>query len=75
MRQTMNLLMQIMTALISTSVAAETPGNLHISVNVDSATGMIAASILREVYKQTKLGFVLSTCRHCAQPKKLRLET
>ncbi|MBY0570112.1 MAG: transporter substrate-binding domain-containing protein [Burkholderiaceae bacterium] len=55
----MNLLMQIMTALISTSVAAETPGNLHISVNVDSATGMIAASILREVYKQTKLEFCI----------------
>lgn len=55
----MNLLMHLLATLISTSVAAETPRDLHISVNVDSATGMVAASILREVYKQTKLEFCI----------------
>jgi len=51
--------MNMMALLLATSLAGEPPETLHISVNVDSATGVIAASILGEVYKQAGLHFCL----------------
>ncbi|MFZ6758983.1 substrate-binding periplasmic protein [Undibacterium sp. Ji50W] len=49
--------MNVMALLLATNLVAETPAPLQISVNVDSATGLVGASILSEVYKQAGLRF------------------
>jgi polar amino acid transport system substrate-binding protein len=51
--------MNMMALLFAMSLTAETPATLQISVNVDSATGIVAAYILGEVYKQAGLNFCI----------------